>query len=242
MVNGASLSVPDGMPLVWLSHLAGQRHVRRSYGPDLVLSFCELAARKGYSNYLLGGAPGQPEMLARKLSAKFAGLDIRGTHATPIRPLPEVENDLVIEEVNSANPDVVWVGMGTNAQERWMAENRHRLNAPILVGVGAAFDIHSHQVRQAPALMQRVGLEWLFRLIQEPGRLWRRYVLGNPLFVAKVLMQRLGLRRYELPTVKAPAPQAQAGVHCPVLGVPPVELMPNPPRPERLASREEGTV
>jgi N-acetylglucosaminyldiphosphoundecaprenol N-acetyl-beta-D-mannosaminyltransferase len=199
MVNRASLAVPDGMPLVWLARLDGQHHVRRVYGPDLTLAFCDLAARIGYRNYLLGGAPGQPEILAQRLRARFQGLDIVGTHATPHRPLPAAENEMVLEEINHLEPDVVWVGMGTNVQERWMAENRHLLNAPVLVGVGAAFDFHSNMIPQAPAAMQRVGLEWLFRLIQEPRRLWRRYLLGNPLFLAKVISQKMGLRHYELP-------------------------------------------
>jgi len=197
-VNRASLAVPDGMPLVWLSRLAGQRQVGRVYGPDLMLSFCELAARRGFSNYLLGGAQDQPEILAQRLCARFPGLSIVGCRATPRRPIPPDENREVLEEINRANPDVVWVGMGAPLQERWMAENRDVLKAPILVGVGAAFDMHSGVVRQAPSWMQRMGLEWLFRLTREPTRLWRRYLLGNPLFVWRVLGQRLRLRRYDL--------------------------------------------
>lgn len=198
MVNGATLAVPDGMPLVWIARLTGQRHVERVYGPDLMISFCELAARVGYRNYLLGGAQGQPELLVERLTDRFPGLPIVGTRSTPHRPLPPDLNDAVIEEINRANPDVVWVGMGTGYQERWIAENRSRLNAPILIGVGAAFDMHSGMVQQAPDWMQLAGLEWFFRLLQEPGRLWRRYLLGNPLFISKLLLQRLGLRTYDL--------------------------------------------
>lgn len=196
MVNQASLAVPDGMPLVWIAHLMGLRHVSRVYGPDLMLSFCELAARKGYSNYLLGGAAGQPEVLAERLTGRMPGLVIAGSHPTPIRPLAPEENTLVIDKVNEAHPDVVWVGMGAPYQERWMAENRARLQAPILIGVGAAFDVHSGLVRQAAGWMQRAGLEWFFRLVQEPRRLWRRYLVGNPLFVARFLRQQLGLLRH----------------------------------------------
>ncbi len=199
MVNGAALATPDGMPLVWLAHLDGQHHVSRVYGPDLMLSFCQLSARRGYTNYLLGGAPGQPEELAHQLEARFPGLRIVGSHATPRRPLPADENQAVLDEINRLDPDVVWVGLGTGFQERWMAENRAQLNARVLVGVGAAFDMHSQKVRQAPAWMQRAGLEWLFRLLQEPRRLWRRYLVGNPLFVWKVAGQKLGLQQYSLP-------------------------------------------
>lgn len=214
MINGASLVVPDGMPLVWIARLNGQRNVERVYGPDLMLSFCQVAAQRGYTNYLLGGAKGQPEVLAQQLTSEFPGLSIIGMHATPRRPLPEAENDAVIQEINRLNPDVVWVGTGTAFQDRWIAENRAYLNAPVLIGVGAAFDMHSGLVRQAPHWMQRVGLEWLFRLIQEPRRLWRRYLLGNPLFIAKLIIQRLGFRKYDLPSLD-PLPSLAYGPQSP---------------------------
>jgi N-acetylglucosaminyldiphosphoundecaprenol N-acetyl-beta-D-mannosaminyltransferase len=205
MVNGASLCVPDGMPLVWIARLTGQRHVGRVYGPDLMLSFCELAAQRGYRNYLLGGIEGRPEALAQQLTIRFPDLSVVGMRPTPERPLPPAENEDVIAEINRVAPDVVWVGIGTPFQDRWIAQNRDRLAAPILVAVGAAFDINSGVVRQAPHWMQRTGLEWLFRFLQEPRRLWRRYLLGNPLFVAKLISQRLGLRQYDLPS-KDPTP------------------------------------
>jgi len=198
MVNHASLAVPDGMPLVWISRLAGQSNVARVYGPDLMLSFCELSALAGYRNYLLGGAPGQPEQLAERLVARFPGLVISGMHATPVRPLPPAENKAILQDIHSTSSDVVWVGMGTGFQERWVAENRPRLDAPVLIGVGAAFDMHSDRVPQAPEWMQRVGMEWLFRLAHEPRRLWRRYLLGNPRFLLKLAAQGLGLTHYEL--------------------------------------------
>jgi N-acetylglucosaminyldiphosphoundecaprenol N-acetyl-beta-D-mannosaminyltransferase len=199
MVNRASLAVPDGMPLVWISHLKGQPHVRRVYGPDLMLSFCELAARRGYTNYLLGGTVGQPELLSRRLVERFPSLLIVGGTATPARPISRVENEQIIAAINDAGPDVVWVGMGTGYQERWIAENRHRLGVPVLIGVGAAFDMHSRKVHQAPAWMQRSGLEWFFRLLQEPLRLWRRYLLGNPSFVYRLVMQQMGFHDYPEP-------------------------------------------
>ncbi|MFC1851336.1 WecB/TagA/CpsF family glycosyltransferase [candidate division CSSED10-310 bacterium] len=197
MVNQASLAVPDGMPLVWVSKLYGYRNVRRVYGPNLMLSFCELAAQKNFTNFLLGGAVGQPEILAHNLTTRFPGLKIAGYNATPKRPIPEAENKKLIEEINACNPDVVWVGMGTPFQEYWVGANRSSLNAPILIGVGAAFDIHSKRVYQAPTWLQRLGLEWMFRLIQEPRRLWRRYLIGNPLFVWKLVCQWLGISKYK---------------------------------------------
>ena len=198
MVNSAALAVPDGMPLVWISHISGQPTVRRVYGPDLMLSFCELAARSGYRSYLLGGAPGQPEILAEKLTARFPDLTIDGLRATPTRPVPEADNEAIIRDINRANPDVVWVGMGTGFQERWMAVNRSRLNAPVLIGVGAAFDMHSGWVPQAPKWMQNAGLEWLFRLSREPRRLWCRYLVDNSLFILKYCGQHLGLVYYSM--------------------------------------------
>jgi N-acetylglucosaminyldiphosphoundecaprenol N-acetyl-beta-D-mannosaminyltransferase len=198
MVNHSALAVPDGMPLAWIARLSGQPLTRRVYGPDLMLAFCGLAAQRGYRNFLLGGAPGQPEILADRLVARFPGLSIAGTLATPERPLTPEANACAVDAINRAGADVVWVGMGAPLQERWMAENRANLEAPVLVGVGAAFDIHSGWARQAPHWMQRAGLEWSFRLTQEPGRLWRRYLIGNPLFMWKLLGQRLGLRTYDL--------------------------------------------
>ena len=198
MVNHSSLAVPDGMPLVWVARLAGQRQVERVYGPDLMLSFCNLAAQRGYANYLLGGAPGQPQAVAERLQARYPGLSVVGMRATPERPLPLAESDQVVDEINNLRPDVVWVGMGAPHQEEWMALNRDRIEAPVLIGVGAAFDFHSDRVPQAPTWMQEVGLEWLFRLANEPGRLWRRYLLGNPAFLGRVVAQGLGLRKYDL--------------------------------------------
>lgn len=238
MVNRASLSVPDGMPLVWISRFRGQPHVRRVYGPDLMLSFCELAARRGYTNYLVGGAPGQPEVLARRLVERFPDLLIVGGVATPVRPLSAAENDRIIESINDAGPDVVWVGMGTGYQERWIAQNRHRLRAPVLIGVGAAFDMHSKRVRQAPAWMQRSGLEWFFRLMQEPLRLWRRYLLGNPLFVYRLLLQQMGVRSYPEPEEPESAlPELILPRSAPMfVELPLVEKVPEPgfPRTESL--------
>lgn len=198
MVNGAALAVPDGMPLAWIARISGWPLTRRVYGPDLMLAFCRLAAQRGYRTFLLGGAPGQPEDLAGRLVAQFPGLPIAGALATPERPLTPEANARAVDAINRAGADIVWVGMGAPLQERWMAENRANVEAPVLVGVGAAFDIHTGRVRQAPHRMQRAGLEWLFRLTQEPGRLWRRYLIGNPLFIWKLLGQWLGLRKYDL--------------------------------------------
>jgi len=194
--NEAALVTPDGMPLVWLLKLCGWRHVARVYGPDLMLALCQQSAARGYRHYLYGGTDEVLGHLTANLCRRFPGLQIVGAHAPPFRPLTEAEDEAIVHAINRAAPDVVWVGLGTPKQEAWMAAHLGRLEAPVLVGVGAAFDFHAGTKRQAPTWMQQSGLEWLFRLASEPRRLWRRYLINNPLFVCLVISQFLGLRRY----------------------------------------------
>lgn len=194
--NAAGLVTPDGMPLVWLSRIQGFSHVERVYGPDLMLALCEQSILKGYKHFLYGGAEGVPEKLESNLRQRFPGLQIVGTYSPPFRVLTHEEDEEIVRMINETDPDIVWVGLSTPKQERWMAAHVGRLTAPVLIGVGAAFDFHAGLKRQAPRWMQRNGLEWLFRLITEPKRLWRRYLINNPLFIVLVLRQLLGLRRY----------------------------------------------
>jgi N-acetylglucosaminyldiphosphoundecaprenol N-acetyl-beta-D-mannosaminyltransferase len=194
--NHAGLSAPDGVPLVWLSHLAGHRGVRRVYGPDLMLSLCERSTSKGYRHFLYGGAEGVAERLRTNLQHRFPGIRIVGSFEPPFRELTLEEDGQVVRLINQGNPDVIWVGLGTPKQERWMAAHLGRLNAPILVGVGAAFDFHAGVKKQAPVWMRRTGLEWFFRLLSEPRRLGRRYLLYNPQFVGLVLLQALGIKHF----------------------------------------------
>ncbi|MFL5493757.1 MAG: WecB/TagA/CpsF family glycosyltransferase [Gemmatimonadales bacterium] len=196
--NAAGMVVPDGMPLVWLSRLQGFDQVERVYGPDLLLSCCDRSQARGYRHFFYGGGPGVPERLVQRLQARFPGLLVAGVYSPPFRALTPAEDIEVMDRINGAQPDIVWVGLSTPKQERWMAEYRQRLTAPVLVGVGAAFDFHAGLKRQAPRWMQRSGLEWMFRLLAEPRRLWRRYLRNNPLFVCYVVLQGLGLRHYEL--------------------------------------------
>jgi N-acetylglucosaminyldiphosphoundecaprenol N-acetyl-beta-D-mannosaminyltransferase len=194
--NEAGLVTPDGMPLVWLSRLHGQGHVTRVYGPDLMLALCEHSLLRGYKHLFYGGGEGVPDLLANNLRRRFPGLQVVGGYSPPFRPLSGAEDERVVAAVNEADADIVWVGLSTPKQERWMTEHVGRLTAPVLIGVGAAFDFHSGLKKQAPRWMQRSGLEWLFRLATEPRRLWRRYLVNNPLFVLLVLQQTLGLKRY----------------------------------------------
>ena len=196
--NKAGMVTPDGMPLVWLSRMRGFSSVDRVYGPDLMLAVCEQSTEKGYRHFLYGGADGVPELLEEKLTERFPGIQIVGTYSPPFRPLTPTEEDSITQIIAEANPDIIWVGLSTPKQEQWMASNVGKLMAPVLIGVGAAFDFHTGRKPQAPRWMQISGLEWLFRLITEPRRLWRRYLINNPLFIILILTQILGLKRYYL--------------------------------------------
>ena len=193
--NSSGLTVPDGMPLVWLLRLKGYNKVKRVYGPTLMLKLCEFSTEHGYKHFLYGGHPGVPDKLKARLEERFAGLNIVKTYSPPFRPLTPEEDQEVIKMINDAKPDIVWVGLSTPKQEKWMAEHVDKLNAPALIGVGAAFDFISGRVKQAPIWMRRSSLEWLFRLMTEPRRLWRRYARNNPLFLVMVLMQFLGIHK-----------------------------------------------
>ena len=196
--NRAGMVTPDGMPLVWMSRLHGAKHVSRVYGPDLMLAFLEQSAGKAYRHFFYGGAEGVPERLVQALQTRFPDLIVAGTYSPPFRALTADEQRGILEHINAAKPDVVWVGLSTPKQEYWMAANRAQLNAPVLMGVGAAFDFHAGLKPQAPLWMQRNGLEWLFRLVTEPKRLWRRYAYIVPMFLFLVVLQELGLRRRPL--------------------------------------------
>jgi N-acetylglucosaminyldiphosphoundecaprenol N-acetyl-beta-D-mannosaminyltransferase len=190
--NAAGLVTPDGMPLVWLSRLSGFRYVQRVYGPELMLAMCERSAKQGYGQFFYGGAPGVADKLANRLQLFFPNLRISGVFSPPFRPLSPEEDEAVIKRVDAAQPDIVWVGLSTPKQERWMSDHVGRLKAPVLIGVGAAFDFHAGLKKQAPYWMQRSGLEWLFRLLTEPRRLWRRYLINNSWFLWLILLQALG--------------------------------------------------
>jgi N-acetylglucosaminyldiphosphoundecaprenol N-acetyl-beta-D-mannosaminyltransferase len=182
-VRDATLIVPDGQPLVWALRALGHR-ASRIYGPDLMARYCERSARTGVRMYLYGGrTQGALVELALRLRRRFPGLRIVGGYSPPFRPLTADEEAWVVDDINRSGADVVWVGIGQPKQEVWMRAFRDRLDAPLLVGVGAAFDFHAGLVPQAPPWMQSAGLEWSFRLLQEPRRLWRRYVRYNPRFV-----------------------------------------------------------
>lgn len=198
ILNGAFLCTPDGMPMVWAGKLNGHREMSRVYGPDLMLDVCAWSEKSGCKHFFYGGAEGVAALLAEKLKVKFPELKIVGTYTPPFRPLSPAEEKVLAEQIRAVQPDILWVGLSTPKQEKFMAEYLPKLDATLMVGVGAAFDFHSGRIKQAPRWMQRSGTEWFYRLCSEPRRLAKRYCRNNPLFVLKFSSQLLGLKKYPL--------------------------------------------
>jgi len=198
ILNGAFLCTPDGMPMVWAGKLNGHSGMSRVYGPDLMLDVCAWSEKNPCRHFFFGGAPGAAEALRDKLTARFPGLPVAGCYTPPFRALNAEEQKQLQETVRAARPDILWVGLSTPKQEKFMAEFLPRLDATLMIGVGAAFDFLSGRVKQAPRWMQRSGLEWCYRLCQEPQRLARRYFRNNPLFAIKIAAQLGRLKKYSL--------------------------------------------
>ena len=216
--NDSGLTTPDGMPMVWAAHAAGAANVQRVYGPDLMLAVCARAAERGWGCYLYGSSDDVLERLRDNLCGRFPGLRIVGAHSPPFRELTPDEDEAVVRDIDASGAQIVWVGLSTPKQERWMAAHTGRVNAPVLIGVGAAFDIHAGCARQAPRWMQRSGLEWLFRLVSEPRRLGRRYGVIVPRFLVAIARRRPRIRAAseELePRVLAPERRRRPGYGCP---------------------------
>ncbi|HET7848468.1 MAG TPA: WecB/TagA/CpsF family glycosyltransferase [Pseudolabrys sp.] len=179
----AAMILPDGMPVVWLSRLRGERQIERVCGPDLMLRLLEHSAKMGWRHYFYGGSQGVADELARRARALYPGLLIVGVDCPPFRELSEQEATAAVDRINETAPDILWVGLGCPKQEIWMLQNIGKLNNLIAIGVGAAFDFHSGRLKRAPAWMRSNGLEWLYRLLSEPRRLWWRYLYLAPRFV-----------------------------------------------------------
>jgi N-acetylglucosaminyldiphosphoundecaprenol N-acetyl-beta-D-mannosaminyltransferase len=183
----ADMITADGMPLVWLQRRQGFRHAERVYGPDVMLALCELTrGNSKVSHYLYGGLPGVPEELAEVLMERFEGINIAGTFSPPLADIEDTPDEEVVRKLNESGASIIWVGLGSPKQDLWMRLYRPALNAPLLIGVGAAFDFISGTKLQAPVWMRRRGLEWLFRLLQEPRRLWHRYLVYNLRFLGAI--------------------------------------------------------
>ncbi len=196
----AAMVTADGMPLVWLGSLQGHAGMERVCGPSLMLRVCEASAGLPIRHFFYGGVPGVGERLAATLGDRFAGLQVAGWYCPPFRSLTAGEKQDVAAKIDGAGTDIVWVGLGTPKQERWAAEMRSRLATKVIITVGAAFDFHTGRVKRAPLFVQSAGLEWAFRLWQEPRRLWRRYVYNNPAFLWLALLQLAGFKRFTQPS------------------------------------------
>ncbi len=195
-LNRAGLATEDGVPLVWWSRWTGARRARRVCGPDLLEKMCERASATGHRHYFYGGTPETVDLLVTCLRQRYPTLTIAGYSSPPFRVLSDEEDAAAVAEINATRPDYVWIGLGMPKQEKWMASHVGRVEAAALLGVGAAFDFAAGTKPRAPLWMQRVGLEWLFRLICEPRRLARRYLVGNALFIAYAFLQFTGLRSF----------------------------------------------
>jgi N-acetylglucosaminyldiphosphoundecaprenol N-acetyl-beta-D-mannosaminyltransferase len=198
ILNRAFLVTPDGMPMVWAGRMAGFRQMDRVYGPDLMLDVLKWSQSSGATHFLYGGADGVAGLLKQKLEARFPGVRIVGTYTPPFRPLTAEESAALAAQVAALKPDFFWVGLSTPKQERFMAANLDRLDATVMLGVGAAFDFHAGLISQAPRWIQRSGFEWLYRMCADPKRLWRRYLRNNPRFLALAFCQATGFRKFPL--------------------------------------------
>ncbi len=198
ILNGADMATPDGMPVVWALRSFGLRGQQRVYGPTLMLHVCGQAARFGHRIFLYGGRPETLPALIANLKNRFPGIAIVDSYSPPFRPLTPEEDAECVRRIHESDADIVFVGISTPKQEFWMAEHKAKLPGVVMFGVGAAFDFHAGRVAQAPAWMQRNGLEWFFRLTREPGRLWKRYVIETPRFLPMWAMQWTGLKKFSI--------------------------------------------
>lgn len=190
ILNNAALITPDGMPLVWAMRLLGIKKQTRVYGPDLMLAWCDRAAKFGIPIYLYGGTQTTLEKLQHNLKQRFPKLIIAGSYSPPFRNLLAAEEAADIDRIHASGAKVVFVGLGCPKQEEWMARQQGKLQA-VAIGVGAAFSFHSGEISQAPRWVMKYGLEWLYRFSREPKRLWRRYLINNPVFIILFGLQLL---------------------------------------------------
>lgn len=191
ILNHGMMNLPDGMPLVWVGKLQGEEDIDRVFGPEFFNEICRLSVTRGYRHFLYGGAQGVAHELKTSMEQRFPGIEVVGTYTPPFRPLSDQEEGDVVAQIHASLADVVWIGLSTPKQERFMARFADKLQVPLLVGVGAAFDYHTGRIKDCPAWVKRSGLQWFHRLLQDPKRLWRRYLRNNPLFVWKIFFQFL---------------------------------------------------
>jgi N-acetylglucosaminyldiphosphoundecaprenol N-acetyl-beta-D-mannosaminyltransferase len=197
ILNSSGLTTPDGMSVAWILRFHGYKNVERVPGSALMLNTCQFGLQHHWRHFFYGGGAGVAEQLANRLIATYPDLRVGGTYTPPFRALTTEEDESIIEAINNSDADIVWIGLSSPKQERWMIEHLGRIHAPVMIGVGAAFDFVSGNKPRAPRFMQQIGLEWLFRLASEPRRLWPRY-RQYPHFAWLVLLQLLGLKQFPI--------------------------------------------
>jgi N-acetylglucosaminyldiphosphoundecaprenol N-acetyl-beta-D-mannosaminyltransferase len=196
VLNHALINVSDGMPMSWVGRLQGFHNMDRVFGPDFMLAMCRLSVERGYRHFLYGGKPGVATLLSETLQRKIPGLQVVGTYTPPFRSLTSDEEKEILAQVRKSRPHILWVGLSTPKQERFMAQYVDYLRVPLMFGVGAAFDFHIGAIHDCSPWIKRAGLQWLHRLMQDPRRLWKRYLRNNPAFLWHIAMQLLGFRQY----------------------------------------------
>jgi len=199
ILNGAFLNLPDGMPMTWVGRFQGYAQMDRVFGPDFMKALCQASAGLGYRHFLYGGAPAVAEELKQSLQHRVPGLLVVGIYTPPFRPLTQDEEESLFNLLHESQPHIVWVGLSTPKQERFMAQHTARMPASMMIGVGAAFDYHTGRVNDAPRWIKRTGMQWLHRLLQDPRRLWWRYLRNNPAFLWKITLQMLRQRHVARP-------------------------------------------
>jgi N-acetylglucosaminyldiphosphoundecaprenol N-acetyl-beta-D-mannosaminyltransferase len=211
ILNSALLVTPDGMPTVWVGRMQGHAGMARVFGPEFMLDVCRASAAWGTRHFLYGGQDGVAEELATALRQLCPGITIAGTYTPPFRPLLDEERGQLQKRIAEASPDIIWVGLSTPKQEKFMAEFLPLLRTKLMVGVGAAFDLHTGRIQDCDDWMKRAGLQWLDRLRQEPRRLWKRYLINNPKFLIAMAAQLTGLRTYTIPAQQTSMLPAESG-------------------------------
>lgn len=196
IINNSVLTTPDGRPTVWVGWLRGFFRMRQVTGPDMMLKLCALSEEKRYTHFFYGGVEGVAGQLKKSLTARFPRMNVVGTYTPPFRPLNAEEEADLIRMVAEMKPDFFWVGLSTPKQERFMDQYISKLDAHIMFGVGAAFDIHTGRIKDAPYWMKLTGMQWMHRIYQDPKRLWKRYLVNNPKFVYRIILELLGIGKY----------------------------------------------
>lgn len=200
VLNSSFLTLPDGRPTVWVGRSQGLKEMDQVGGPELMLRFCEISSRKRYTHFFYGGQPGVAEQLKDSLTRQFPRLRVIGTYTPPFRALNQEEELEVRDLLARLKPDVMWIGLGAPKQELFMAQYFGRMDTTLMVGVGAAFNIHAGRIIDAPGWIKRAGFAWLYRLAQEPRRLWKRYLKTNPRFLYEITLQMLRVKKFDLET------------------------------------------